>query len=335
MCILNMASQRIVGPVVREIGLFLTLAAGVQAVVPAQEGPRRLEEPQDFVLPGGSRVEFRSFYAPSLQREMQCSVFVPPGYDDGRQPFPVVLFLHGLWNDHTSWVTTRYGNLPAVVEELMLNGEIPRCLVVHPNGENGFYTDSLDGTRRYEQELVEDLPQFIREHYRVSKESKDWVVGGVSVGGYGALKLGLKYPERFAAVAAASPIVLRADVLEARLKDPSNRFAQYLAGVLRPVFGLPIDPRHWEENDLLELARKASPQTPPIWIVYGAADRYNSFFPLQESIHALVRELQSRDVECTYVEDPQGPHGWELVMDHLKEMLLFLTAPFRPEDGRT
>ncbi|GAB4232770.1 MAG: hypothetical protein Kow00109_05340 [Acidobacteriota bacterium] len=291
-------------------------------------GPRRVENPQDFSLPGGSRVEFRSFAAPSIGHDAHCSVFLPPHYGEGDRNYPVVLFLHGLWNDHTSWTMERYGNLPATLERLMVEGTIPECLLVHPDGENGFYTDYLDGSRRYEQELLADLVAFVSHEYRVGEGREWWSVGGVSMGGYGALKLALKYPDRFAAAAAVSPIVLRAATLERLLTNQESRFAQFLSGVLRPVFGFPIDEEHWRANDLFSLAERAE-NAPPILIVYGTGDRYNGFLPLEDGIHELVERLRSRGIACTYVEDPGGPHGWELVTAHLDEVARFLTAPFR------
>lgn len=291
-------------------------------------GPRRIENPQDFALPGGARVEFRSFNAPSIGHRARCSIFLPPHYEESDRTFPVIVFLHGLWNDHTSWTMERYGNLPGTLEKLMLEGAIPECLLVHPDGENGFYTDYVDGSRRYEQEILVDLVSFISREYRIGKGRRWWSVGGVSMGGYGALKLALKHPERFAAAVAVSPIVLRAASVEKLLANQESRFAQFLSGVLRPVFGSPIDPEHWRANDLLNLAQKVE-NAPPILIVYGTGDRYNGFLPLEDGIHELVQRLRDRGIACTYVEDPGGPHGWELVASHLEEIARFLTAPFR------
>lgn len=297
----------------------------------AQEGgPRRLENPEDFDLPGGARVEFHQFQAPSLGTSARFSVFLPPDYlKDSSARLPVVYFLHGLWNDHTSWVVERYGGIPAQLETLMKSGKIPPALIVFPDGGNSFYTDYLDGSRRYEQLIVHDLPAHIEGHFRVIPESKFRALGGVSMGGFGALKIGLKHPDRYAAVAGVSPIVLLGDDPSSYLRGATNRLAQYLVTALEPVFGIPFDPAHWRKNNVEHLAASSTPGTMRLYIGYGSADRYNAYFPLEHSLLKISETLRERGFDHSLVRYENGPHGWQLVVDHLEEIATFLTQTFR------
>src|SRR5262249_1060708 len=139
--------------------------------------------------------------------------------------YPVVYFLHGLNNDHTSWTVDRYGHLPERVEDLIKTGAIPEIIMVHPKGDNGFYTNAADGTRPYEDFLVKDLVQHIEATYRVKKGRTYRSIGGTSMGGYGALKVGMKYPDLFAATVGHSPIVFPEANPLAMLEDKkSSRF---------------------------------------------------------------------------------------------------------------
>lgn len=312
-------------------GVLISLSSYLLAgVVCAQEGgPRRLDNPQTITLAGGSRVEFHSFHSQTIGEEARFSVFFPPAYEG--QPsrrFPVIYFLHGLWNDHTSWVVERYGGIPDQLERLMVDGAIPQCLVVFPDGGNSFYTDYLDGSKRYEELIVSELPAFVEENYRVLPERVSRAIGGVSMGGYGALKIGLKYPSRYGSVAGVSPIILIGDDPSAYLKNASNRLAQYLVTALEPVFGIPFDPAHWRKNSVEQLAASASPGSLKVFIAYGTADRYNAYFPLEQSLLKVSDSLKQRGVETKLVRYENGPHGWQLVVQHLAEIASFLTQDF-------
>ncbi len=303
---------------------LLTVGARAQ-----EEGPRRLENPQTINLPGGSRVEFHSFPSQAVGEEAHFSVFLPPSYD--REPdrrFPAVYFLHGLWNDHTSWVVERYGGIPTQLEELMTGGTIPQCLVIFPDGDNSFYTDSLDGSRRYEELVVSELPRHIEQRFRALSDREARSLGGVSMGGYGSLKIGLKYPSRYSAVAGVSPIILIGDDPSVYLQSATSRLAQYLVTALKPVFGVPFDPAHWRNNSVERLAASASPGALKIFIGYGTADRYAAHFPLEQSLLKVSETLKQRGVEHKLVRYENGPHGWQLVVQHLTEIASFLTQDF-------
>jgi S-formylglutathione hydrolase FrmB len=312
-------------------GALIAISSYLLAVVVwAQEnGPRRLENPQTITLPGGSRVEFHSFLSRTIGEEARFSIFLPPAYE--REPsrrFPAIYFLHGLWNDHTSWVVERYGGIPAQLEGLMVNGTIPQCLVVFPDGGNSFYTDYLDGSKRYEELIVFELPTHLEEKYRALPEPGSRSIGGVSMGGYGALKIGLKHPDRYGAVAGVSPIILTGDDPSTYLRDASNRLAQYLVTVLEPVFGIPFDPVHWRNNSVEQLAASASSGSLKVFIGYGTADRYNDYFPLENNLRSVGDSLQRRGVELKLERYENGPHGWQLVVQHLGEIASFLTQDF-------
>ncbi len=312
-------------------GILIVLVVNLccRVTVAQEEGPRRVANPETIAVPAGGKVEFRRFPSPSLGKDGEYSIFLPPSYhrEPGRR-YPVVYFLHGMWNDHTSWAVERYGGIPAQLEALMTSGRIPECLLVHPNGENSFYTDYLDGSRKYEKMIAVDLIEHVESTYRVRSDRSSRALGGVSMGGYGALKIGLKYPDLYASVAGFSPIVFTGDDPSVHLRNSSSRLAQYLVSALEPVYGMPFDRKHWRENDLVALARSAELDGLGVFFALGTADRYNSQFPLQVGVEALSRVLSERGIPHEYRLYENGPHGWQLVVEHLDEVARFLCRTF-------
>jgi len=172
------------------------------------DGERRRSDRDSLSLPGGSTVEFRSFDSECLGMPAHYSIFLPPSYTGNLQrTYPVIYFLHGLNNDETSWTVERYGRIQNQIETLIVAGKIPEFIMVHPRGDHGFYSNYLDGTRRYEDFITQELSDYIEKQYRVRKGKENRTIAGTSMGGYGALKIAMKYPDRYSAVVGQSPIL--------------------------------------------------------------------------------------------------------------------------------
>jgi S-formylglutathione hydrolase FrmB len=290
--------------------------------------PRRIENPTTIQVTGGSRIEFKEFSSPSLGKQIRCSVFLPPSYDESTKEYPVIYFLHGMFNDDTSWVVNRYGNIPEIIEKLVVSGEVPEFIMVHPQGQNSFYTDSLDGKRPFERFLREDLIKYVEGNFRVRKDRVSRAIGGTSMGGYGALKLAMKNPKMFSSALAGSPIVLLGDDPTSLWADRSSRFGQYFSGLFSEVFGDPFDKRHWADNSLEQLARNAKLDGLRIRMLYGTADRYNERIPMEKGIRTLSKILEDRGYDPGLHVYEGEPHGWNLMVQHMEESVRFLTSSF-------
>ncbi len=291
--------------------------------------PQRIANPQTIHLEGGSRVEFREFSSPALGEQGEYSILLPPAYDqEPNRQFPVIYFLHGMNNDHTSWAVERYGNIPLLVDNLLLEGKIPQFLMVYPNGHNTFYTDLLDGTRKNEQFIHKDLIQEIEKNFRVKSGRENRAIAGTSMGGYGALKIAMKHPELYSSVMAGSPIVLLGeDPSEQILASPSRR-VEFFVRLFQPVFGMPFDRDHWLENSVEVLARNADLKDLRVYMSYGTEDRYRDAFPMEQGIETIDQILTEREVSHVFRVFEGEPHGWALIGAHLDEAIEHLTATF-------
>ena len=139
-------------------------------------------------------VASMQFHSRALGKSVTYGVILP---EEGMGPFPVLMQLHGLSDDHSAWL--QRSNLVRHVTDYPL-------IAVLPDGGTSGYLNWKSGERlwqqRYEDLLIRDIPAHLERHFRVRPGS--WAIGGLSMGGYGAMRLGLKYPERFASIWAHS-----------------------------------------------------------------------------------------------------------------------------------
>lgn len=135
-----------------------------------------------------------TFRSAAMGRNVSYQALVPAS--DGPPP-AVVLQLHGYGDDHHSWLT--YSNIAR-------HANAHRLLIVFPDGGSSGYLNYRSherrGLQRYEDLLVDDLAANIAKTFRAA--DGPWGIGGLSMGGYGAMRLGMRYPERFASIWAHS-----------------------------------------------------------------------------------------------------------------------------------
>ncbi len=202
---------------------------------------------------------------------------------------PVLYLLHGLSDDHTTWI--RRTSIERYVASLGL-------AVVMPAVQRGYYTDMAEGSA-YWTFVSEELPKIVQAFFRVSARREDTYVAGLSMGGYGAFKLALRQPERFAAAASLSGAL---NVVNSRAWDDEARSAE-----MRRTFG---DRGRFSgsENDLypwLEgVARGAGPK-PRLYQCCGTED-----YLYGHNIHFRDRARALDYPGFTY-EEGKGAHKWE------------------------
>ncbi|MCB1120328.1 MAG: hypothetical protein KJT03_02165 [Verrucomicrobiae bacterium] len=159
-----------------------------------------------------------TFHAPSVAREMAFNIILPAGYDKNEKHYPVLYLLHGRKGDENYWV-----DLGAPK-----NASAYEMIVVMPSALPSWYVNwsaSSEGQKNaWENYIVKDLIGYVDAHYRTIAAREGRAIGGKSMGGYGALILGLRNPDSFCSVSCIagglSFIDLLRDHLNGKGRDP-------------------------------------------------------------------------------------------------------------------
>ncbi len=233
-----------------------------------------------------------NFWGASLQKQCSMNVILPES-DKLRPPFGLLIQLHGLSDDHTIWL--RRTSLDRYVAALPL-------VVVMPDGGRGFYCDAAEGPA-YEAHIMKDVLGFVEKYFPVRKDRRARAIGGLSMGGYGAMKLGLKFPDVFASVVAHSSAFSFGHDPE-RGKVPE----------WKRVFGEPVP---GGKDDLYAIAGKLDPRkAPAIRFDCGKDDG------LLAGNRQFRRHLRKLGIRHEYGEYP-GDHNWAYWDEHVQQALRF------------
>ncbi|MBN1967620.1 MAG: SBBP repeat-containing protein [Anaerolineae bacterium] len=155
----------------------------------------------------GSSVRQEAFYSDVLGREMQYTVYLPAGYEATEMRYPVLYLLHGRGDSMEAWLTVR-----GVFDDLIAAGDLPPFIAIMPDAPSleraGYYVDSeFTAGEAFEMAFMQELIPHVDATYRTLTARESRVVGGYSMGGYGALRYALAYPELFVGALVLSPAV--------------------------------------------------------------------------------------------------------------------------------
>ena len=229
----------------------------------------------------------------ALHKMTSCMVILPENAGPG--PFPVWYLLHGLSDNHTAW--TRRTSLERYLGNLPL-------IVVMPDGGRGFYTDSAtEPAGAFETFILRDLVGFVDRTFQTRAEREGRVISGLSMGGFGAIKLASKHPEMFCAAASHSGALWRPSDLD-----------NYRGSELQRVFG--DDPAGGSDDIFTLAARLAGKKTPALRIDCGTEDY---LLAPNRVFHAHLEKL---GIAHEYEEFPGG-HDWAYWDRRVQEAIAF------------
>jgi S-formylglutathione hydrolase FrmB len=225
------------------------------------------------------------FFSNVLQLSVSLNVVLPQPL---RPSYPVLYLLHGLSDDHTIWM--RRTSIERYAEQYGL-------AVVMPAVNRSFYTNMAIGYR-YGDYISQEVPEVAQAFFPLSSKREETFVAGLSMGGYGAFKLALSQPERFAAAASLSGALDMAydDLTAAPLEWIAER--QNIFGDMDKLAGSPHDLRYLAEK----LVASGVPR-PRLYQCCGTEDF------LYEQNQRFLRFARSFKLDLTYEEGP-GEHEW-------------------------
>jgi len=229
---------------------------------------------------------------------MEHAVYVPPDLRDDEE-LPLVVFLHGGGDSHDAF--DRHG-ISARLDRAMAEGRVPRAVILLPNGELGFWANWRDGSRRYEDWVVDELMPEVRERYHTRACPEGCHVMGVSMGGSGALAMAHHRPDRFSTVTAISAPVLNTQQMMDFVND---RLLSIIIPTHR-IFGPGTSRERIEQDDLY--LRWTSPDSTgmrSIVLAWGDGDRG----AILSGNRTFSRHLTEHHIEHQAWEY-EGGHAW-------------------------
>lgn len=234
-----------------------------------------------------------NYFSQSLQKASTVNVVFPE--DAGERPWAVFYLLHGLSDDQTIWM--RRTSIERYVAGLPL-------MVVMPDGGRGWYTNAKEGYA-YEDDLIRDVVSLIDRTFPTRAERAGRAIGGLSMGGYGAVKNGLKHHEMFASINSHSGAV-------GFLRDPSR--GRQLSPEFVRIFG--EQPGGGPEDPFAIIEQIDHGRVPAMRLDCGTDD-----FLLDQN-RSFHEHLESLHVPHEYEEFPGG-HSWDYWDKHVQEAIAF------------
>jgi len=248
----------------------------------------------------------------ALGRPWSYAVYLPSGYDTSNLKYPVLYLLHGNGGNLYSWAND--GRIQATADALIASGDIPPVVIVMPDAGTTWYVDRKE---KMETAVIEDLIPDVEKNLKVLTTRNGRLVAGLSMGGYGAMRLVLKYPDRFAAAALLSPAIYNPE-------PPENSAARRVG-----VFGAPdYDPVVWKAYNYPALwdAYLAKKIPVPMYINSGDDD---DFFIESEVVQFY--ELLRKNKQPAQLRIVDGAHVWAVwestIGDAMKYIFRYSARP--------
>ncbi|MDN6641219.1 MAG: esterase family protein [Tetragenococcus sp.] len=213
----------------------------------------------------------------------------------------VLYLLHGMNGNHSVW--QRRTSIERYVKDMNL-------AVIMPSTDLAWYTDT-----RYDMNywtfIAEELPKICHELFpQLTRKRAKTFAAGLSMGGYGAVKLGLKKPENFAAIASISGGLTIAEGIDQLLEIKSKAYWEGIFGPLEEIKG--------SENDLIHLIETLdAAKAPKFFLTCGTED------PLHQASTYTMQKMQDQGYNVTF-EDGPGEHDWRYWDDWIQRVLEWL-----------
>lgn len=257
---------------------------------------RTIEISDATLLNGG--IHHVTVKSAALRRRADISFYVPP--DAKAESLPLVILLHGVYGSHWAWLYK--GGAHKVLDKLIMEENLPPMMLAMPS--DGLWGDGSGYVRHREADyaawIVEEVPEAAAEVDARCKNAPRFI-SGLSMGGYGALRLGLLNPKRFAAISAHSSITHMAQ-MQGFVEESQAEF----------------DLNNIHPLGVIDCA-KLNARLPHLRFDCGTED------VLIEHNRTLHRDLQAAGIPHVY-EEFSGGHTWDYWNAHLADTLRFFKA---------
>lgn len=255
-----------------------------------------------------------NYLSECLMRTVPVNVILPvdkltfPGMPKREEkPYKTLYLLHGIFGNYTDWVSGT---------KIQRWAEEKDLAVVMPSGDNMFYVGQEDSHNFYGQFIGKELIDMTRKMFPLSRKREDTYIAGLSMGGYGALRNGLKYSETFGCIASLSGAMVVDHIAERTDDVPffidSRSFARSIFGDLDKAEESDKNPK-W----LVKKLKEEGKDIPRIYLTCGLQDS------LLEANREMRDFLKEQGADVTYTEG-EGAHEWDFWNRSIKDVLEWL-----------
>jgi enterochelin esterase-like enzyme len=268
-------------------------------------GVPQLDAPQVEVVKDLT-FEIKSFKSAAMGQERRYGLVLPPGYNPkAKTHYPVIVLLHGGHGDERDY--QRRAGLTAALDRLYRENRLPPSIVITPDGNDLRGTSPFWDPQYYDgpngkvaSYITDDLVKEIKSQYQVLGHPKYWAIGGLSSGGWGAVNIGMRRPDRF------------------------NVFFSH-TGYFKDPNGSGQDP--------LTLVDRIAPKYRSRFRVYlDAGQNDNTFLEATQEFHQKLKASEMRSEMQVF----PGGHGivgadsgWNYWRKHLHDSLTYVGKQFR------
>ncbi len=245
-------------------------------------------------------LRFITVKSKNLKGRGNICVFVPPV--ENAKNLPLVLLLHGVYG--SAWVWTQKGGVHHTAWEMMQKGIIKPMVIAMPS--DGLWGDGSGylphSQKDFEKWIVDDVPLAVTQNISQVSTFSDLFISGLSMGGFGALRLGIKYSEKFKAISAHSAIT-DIEQMPMFVEESMKNYREILK----------------EEHSIIGIIKNERENLPRIRFDCGTEDA------LLAANRTLHRQLQKVKIKHSYQEF-SGGHDWSYWQEHVAETLRFFDA---------
>jgi len=291
------------------VGIVALLVAIIGLPLQAQTSTAAPASPASAVQQPDSLLQDRTFQSESLARSMRHRILLPADYFHSERTYPVLYLLHGWHGDYQNWSTLT--KLTEYAKQLPL-------IVVMPDANDSWYVNSATAPQdKYDSYIARDLVAEVDAHWRTIRYAGHRAIAGLSMGGYGAVKFGEKFPDLFRFAGSIS----------GAFNAPAPELGQSrsdLAPSLAKAYGAPASTIRSDNDDYKLLDRVKPADAPYFYIDCGSGD-----VTFLASNRAVAAALSQHKLAYEYHEFP-GTHSWQYwdarLPDLLKAVMLHIAA---------
>ena len=245
-----------------------------------------------------------NIFSNSLNRQVAINAIIPIG---GEKPLKTLYLLHGIFGNYMDWLTCT---------RIAFWAEERNLAVIMPSADNSFYVDNKKAGAMYGEFFGRELVDITRELFPLSDKCEDTFIGGLSMGGFGAIRTGLKYHKTFGAIAGLSSALITEDAVVSSEGTPTligrRSYFESVFGDLDKLLDSYNNPK-WLVRDLKEKGA----DFPKIYLCCGTDD-----FLIAQN-RDFDKFLDEENVKHTYVEGA-GEHTWAFWDEYILKVLEWL-----------